>query len=517
MSTHVEELERMATRGSLRGAEALIGDVRESLEDHPVVTVRPRRPGRRPSGPVWAAVAAVLVLSVGLVGGWIAGSGEEASPTGVIWHRVDQPEFATAAASGPGGFVSNGLSVEPRVWFSSDGVSWEQSALPASDGAFIDSILSTDDRWLVTGSGGEARLAWWSEDGRAWSQVDWPAEFAGTIQQITSTGEYFFVLSRNVFDEGTTLWRSSDAETWTEIPAGPVTATSGFLEGASGGLVYRDEANISVSTDGATWTTATLTSPSELGEGRVRVDAVQRVGDRWLAFVEVERVAQDPVLAVLSSADGEAWEFVGIPPFGQLEGLAAGLQATGTIGDRLVAIPVETPTSTQDDGTVVANGFVRNSGQIWSTRDGSDWVLELSENQDLIDVDGAVADSRSIGIWIGQEGQSPGAQGTEQDQPVVTTTPDMPDEPLDPDGLEFQANVTEDGTVTLEEFEQAANHWKTCMEEHGVTDVEYTIDRAGGMSMSYASPSPQGDRENAIDNLCQESWLNQVIATQAGY
>jgi hypothetical protein len=55
------------------------------------------------------------------------------------------------------------------------------------------------------------------------------------------------------------------------------------------------------------------------------------------------------------------------------------------------------------------------------------------------------------------------------------------------------------------------------MEEHGVTDVEYTIDRSGGLSASFASPSPQGDRENAIDNLCQESWLNQVLATQAGY
>jgi hypothetical protein len=95
----------------------------------------------------------------------------------------------------------------------------------------------------------------------------------------------------------------------------------------------------------------------------------------------------------------------------------------------------------------------------------------------------------------------------------------MPDEPVDPDGLEFQANVTEDGTVTFEEFEQAAEHWKTCMEEHGVTDVEYTIDRSGGFSASYASPSPQGDRESAISNLCDESWLNQVaavLATQAG-
>lgn len=111
-------------------------------------------------------------------------------------------------------------------------------------------------------------------------------------------------------------------------------------------------------------------------------------------------------------------------------------------------------------------------------------MLEQSENQDIIDTDGAVVGSRSIGIWIGRESESPDAQDTDLDEPVVTTTPDMPDDPIGPDGLEFQAEVTEDGTVTFEEFEQAADHWKTCMKEHGVTDVEYTIDRTGGLNMS---------------------------------
>lgn len=471
---------------------------------------------RRRLRPILAFVVSfAAVLTAGLAGGWIGGSGDEASSSGVFWHRVDEPNIAAIAASGPGGFVSSAWAAGQGVWLSADGVSWSQFPLPASEGAFIESILSTTNRWLITGSNDEARLAWWSEDGRVWSQVDWPAAFEGTIQTITSTGEYFFVLSRDVFDEGTTLWRSSDAQTWSEIPTGPVSATSGFLDGKPGGLVFRDEAEVSVSIDGTTWTTASLTSPSEVGDGRVRVEAIESLGNRWLVFIEVERVGQDPVLAVMSSVNGEVWEFEGIPPFGQLEGLAAGIESTGTIGDRLVAIPVETPTSTQDDGTVVANGFVRNSGQIWSTTDGSEWALELSEDQQLLHVDGAIVDGRPIGIWVGLGGETEDTL----DSPVVVTTAAMPDEPLDPDGLEFQAEVTEDGTVTFEEFEQAAEHWKTCMEEHGVTDVEYTVERSGGFSSSYASPSPQGDRENAISNLCYESWVNQVatvLATQAG-
>jgi hypothetical protein len=478
------------------------------------------RSRRRRLRPILAFIVSfAAVLTVGLAGGWIGGSGDGASPTGVFWHRVEL-DFVLETASGPGGFVATGVPAEQGVWLSADGVSWSQSSLPASDGAFVESILSTTDGWLIVGGNDEARLAWWSEDGRVWSQVDWPTAFEDSIQTIISSGEYFFALSNDVFDEGTTLWRSSDALTWTEIPAGPITPTSGFLEGVSGGLVFRDEANVWVSTDGNTWTPATLESPSELGEGRPLVVAVERLGNGWLAFIEVVRVDQDPVLAVMSSVNGEAWEFEGIPPFGQIEGLAAGIEATGTIGDRLVVIPVETPTSTQDDGTVVANGFVRNSGQVWSTTDGSNWALELSEGQDLFHVDGAVVDGRPIGIWVGLGGETEETLQT----PVVTTTPSvvtttaaMPDEPVDPDGLEFQAGVIEDGTVTFEEFEQAAEHWKTCMEEHGVTDVEYTIHRSGGMSSSYASPSPDGERENAISNLCDESWLNQVLATQAGY
>jgi hypothetical protein len=447
-------------------------------------------------------VSFAAVLAVGLAGGWIGGSGDEASSTGVFWHRVDEPDFAAVAASGPGGFVSASSRAEEGVWFSSDGVSWEQSSLPASDGEFIESILSTTDLWLIIGGNDEARLAWWSEDGRVWSQVDWPAVFEESIQTITSTGEYFFVLSRDVFDEGTTLWRADETLTWTEIPTGPITPTSGLLEGVSAGLVFRDEDVVSVSTDGTTWATATLTSPFELGEGSLWVVAVERLGNRWIAFVEVELGDRDPVQAVLSSVNGESWEFEGSPPFRYREGLWPGVQTRATIGDRLVVIPFG------------------NFGQIWSTRDGSDWVLELSEDQLLTHVDGAIVGGRPTGIWVGHGGETEETVQT----PVVTTTPSvvtttavMPDEPVDPDGLEFQAAVIEDGTVTFEEFEQAAEHWKTCMEEHGVTDVEYTIHRTGGFSASFASPSPDGDRENAISNLCDESWLNQVLATQAGY
>jgi hypothetical protein len=82
--------------------------------------------------------------------------------------------------------------------------------------------------------------------------------------------------------------------------------------------------------------------------------------------------------------------------------------------------------------------------------------------------------------------------------------------------LEYQDAVTEDGIVTLEEFEQTVEHWKTCMEKHGVADVEVSVDRAGGWSSSYASPSPDGAVENAFANLCEASWVTHVASQIRG-
>jgi len=483
MSTHIEALERMATRGTPVGSDALIRDIDVSLADRPMAQ-RTKR-GRRVPGPVWGAAVAALVLVAGVAGGWLIGPSEEVSPSGVVWKRLEVTGDVHDVASGPGGFLSFGVPAVQGIWFSPDGESWSRSQLPGSESAFIESVLATRDRWLVYGQDGAGRVAWWSEDGLTWTQLDFPEEIDETIQHITATRGYFFALSRDVFDEGTTLWRSENGDTWTEIPTGPVTGTSGFLDGTRGGLVLRDEDVISISTDGIDWITATLDPTADLGPGTVRIDAVEFVGSRWLAIVEVERTDQTPVLALLSSGDGRTWAFAGIPPFE--DDMLLGLQIATTVGDRLAV--------------------ASNTGDVWSSADGVDWVLELTTGRHILDITGALVDGRPTGLWIGVGDQT---RPDDQDPPVVTTTQDMPDEPLDPEGLEFQATVTEDGVVTLEEFEQALESWKTCMEEHGVTEVEYSIEQTGGWSSSYASPSPDGAVETAFDNLCRASWVDQV-------
>lgn len=500
MSTHIDALERLADRGAHRGAEVLVRDIKESLSGEQTITLIPSGRRRQAPGPVWAGGVAVLVVSVALIATWIAGPSGQVSSSGVIWHQMTVSGHAHEVVSGPGGLGR--AEMLGSFWFSPDGVNWSSPDLPGWDRGVL-SVVATTRLWFAISRDG-GQMAWYSADGRTWTSLQDLPGAPGTVQQAVATDDHLFLVTRDIFGEGTKLWRSQDARVWVEMPASPATGADGFLSGITGGLVWHGGADISVSTDGSMWTSVSLESPETLGEGRVLVEGAAYVGNRWVALISVARIGQDPVLALLSSTDGQVWGLDGIPPFGQVEGSAPGVVAMWTMGDRLMVVPSVTPVSTQDDDFVVASGWVRNTGQIWSSSDRSEWVLELAVNQDIILVGGAEIEGRLIGVWAGFPVAPVG-----QDTPVVTTTP-MPNEPLDPDGLEFQAGVIEDGRVTFEEFEQALEHWKSCMEERGVTDVEYSIGPSGEHGMSYASPSRNGEAEELISNFCYASWVDQV-------
>ena len=52
----------------------------------------------------------------------------------------------------------------------------------------------------------------------------------------------------------------------------------------------------------------------------------------------------------------------------------------------------------------------------------------------------------------------------------------VPPQELDPAGLELQAEILADDKVTREEYEQALEGWKDCMENHGMVDVSFEIE-----------------------------------------
>ncbi len=506
MNTHIETLEQQADRGVHRGADILIRDISESLSDPQSVTLVPLRREPKMPGPVWAFAAAGLVVVVGLVSSLILGPPRSVSQSEIVWHEMAASAPAGRVVSGPGGFGR--AEVFGQFFFSADGLTWTRVTIldPLDDL----SVVATTKLWFALSKDDGDQLGWISEDGRTWTSLQNLPGAPGTVQQAVATPDHVYLVTRDVFGEGTQLWRSDDAKVWVEMPAGPATGADGLLSGTSGGLVLYRGSDISVSTDGARWTSASLEAPAGLGEGRVLIEGVGRADDRWVAFVSVQRIGQDPVLALLSSVNGEVWELDGIPPFGQVEGSAPGVVAMWTMGDRLMVVPSITPAVRKDDGFVIAEGRVRSPGQIWSLRDRSEWRMDLNVDQDIVFANGAEIEGRLIGVWAGFP-----VEALDQDTPVVTTTP-MPDDPLDPDGLEFQASVIEDGRVTFEEFEQAFEHWKSCMEERGVTDVEYTIGPSGDHGMSFASPSPSGEAEELIANFCYASWVDQVASALGG-
>lgn len=508
-------LTEMAERGSSRGAAALLDDIRRDLSGG-ISVVQPvsDERSRRLRGPLLGAAVAVVVLVVGIASGLFTSPVTQVSPSGIRWERMAIAVGLRAPAAGPGGFISFGTSPQDDVsgfglWRSDRGVEWTRTGPTDMSGvSFFEVVVATDDRWLVGGEAEDGSMAaWWSDDGESWVPVEWPASIADTLSGVSATQDWFFAVSTDVFGEGTTMWRSRDGEVWDQLPVGDIDPAQ--AEGTAGGLVVRDGDRISVSTDGTSWMSARVTPPDDLEATRVSVETVAWAEDRWLSIARVERVGQPPVLGVFSSADGESWSYTGVPPFGEPTDRAPTVDADAVIDDRLVVSPGTAPISVGDEGTVSPSGIVSSAREIWSTTDGANWVLELETDRDVLALAGGGTPDGPVGLWYGPQ-ETPGSTSTDDTNPVVTTMALPPNRELDQDGLDYQADAAEDGEITREEFDGALQGWKECMEERGVTDVRYEIDPSGGWSSEYASPSPYGDRENAIDNLCQVSWVEEV-------
>jgi len=91
---------------------------------------------------------------------------------------------------------------------------------------------------------------------------------------------------------------------------------------------------------------------------------------------------------------------------------------------------------------------------------------------------------------------------------VVTTAAPVPQQELDPAGLELQSEILADGKVTREEYEQAYQGWKTCMEERGLLSATFEIQPTGGAATEYGSPDPNAGE--AEDAACRASYVDRV-------
>ena len=520
MIRYEDAFEILATRGTPEGAAALLARLERELSE-PAATVVPQRRGL--PGFAVAAIAFLLVLALGVVWALLrpGGSGDVVDDPGVEWIELDSgavlPESVSA---GPGGLIRWPRFVrpgDPGLRFSADGQDWVESSLPEDpESGFIRTVTSSTDRWLVLVEARDNTLrGWTSSDGVRWTTVVWPGTLGETLDEVVGSAGGFLAVSRDPFGSGTSLWWSSDGADWSQLDGtGPTDVNTANLQGTRGGVVWvpfevrGPSQPVFHSVDGSEWVEGLIELPPDLAtsDAELSLEVIEHLSDRWIAIGEVRSAAANPVLQAWTSPDGVSWVPQAVPDFGVVEDRAVAVSAAAIIGDRLVVAPSTVPLGVYEDGTIGGIGEVTSTGELWSTGDGVQWSRVVRSDAEIESIAGTVSsDGTTVGVWL----RRPESQ--QSDEPVVVTTaPPVEPQELDPAGFDLQDEILADGAVTLEEFQQALEGWKRCMEERGITHVSFEIDRQGGHSRGYGSPTPTAGE--AEDAACAASYLNRVEA-----
>jgi hypothetical protein len=216
------------------------------------------------------------------------------SVDGVTWHRQSTPKRwqPVALAAGHGGVVAVGvIGTDLASWWSSDGLTWSvaRRALRGVANDVAD-VATTPAGWIAVGS----RLAtvcasgcdpiraytWTSTDGLRWSRpATQPSLANAAFTSVTATREGSFVAAGR---KGwvAAVWTSADGKTWTRRARKTFArATTNGLSPLLFGVATRDDTLVAVgmddtqdiggrvrawwSTDGVTWTPATIQRPRD--------------------------------------------------------------------------------------------------------------------------------------------------------------------------------------------------------------------------------------------------------------
>ena len=169
------------------------------------------RQGPTPIGP------AVATSTDGLTWTWRVLAG--AQPSGSAMSGV---------AAGGHGFIAvgTGPTVQPTVWASADGSSWEQvSTAMAPTKGELDDVAAGGGVYVAVGRDGTSAAAWVSNDGLTWQQApSGPALADGYMTRVTWTGAAFLAVGKSGAGDGA-AWTSTDGSSWTRL------GTSGIFKG----------------------------------------------------------------------------------------------------------------------------------------------------------------------------------------------------------------------------------------------------------------------------------------------
>jgi hypothetical protein len=232
----------------------------------------------------------------------------------------------TSVAQGPSGWIAVGSvnengTVEPAVFGSADGVTWQTmtalTALADSDAQFL-GVAAGPGGYLVVGkqgSGSQASVAlWWSADLKNWVNGDTSGPAGSFAAAAVAVDDGFVAVGSE--NNCHTIWTSADGQHWTAHdlakPSGATTATLGSVAAGQGGRFVAagfatnsagDLPIVVTSADnGAHVTQVVLSAP----DGQATVTAVTAASDGFVA-VGLAGPANAQHAVTWTSPDGLTW------------------------------------------------------------------------------------------------------------------------------------------------------------------------------------------------------------------
>ena len=202
-----------------------------------------------------------------------------------------------------------GVPGQPRLWISSDGTAWAETApeLGYQDAGVVGGSVLEDGRLLLIGSAGDGSpaspylaKAWVSEDASAWTEIEVPFSAQNPSGEGTAAVAYASGPVGHVVTQGNRIYYSATGTDWELVHEAQGDGLG--LPGAG------DEGFVVTSIETTSSTTTVLASGDGVAwfEGEPRdIVAPTPLGGDWLGW----EYSQDPSTIMLTrSANGLDWE-----------------------------------------------------------------------------------------------------------------------------------------------------------------------------------------------------------------
>ena len=183
-------------------------------------------------GPGYVIVGSAVRIDGGQVGlGQPVGVAIATSADGLTWtFRVlfdPAPSLAPGVASSMSSVAARGKTIvavgtgpalEPAVWLSIDGSSWDRVPAPGAPAqGELDWVAASPTTFVAVGRDGASAAAWTSSDGRTWRPApSSPALQDAWMTRVTWTGSEFLAVGKTGAGDGA-AWVSTDGSTWDRL------------------------------------------------------------------------------------------------------------------------------------------------------------------------------------------------------------------------------------------------------------------------------------------------------------